>query len=210
MLEFYGATLVETPPDLGTKASFLQAERMADRHPEYCWMNQYGNPANPLAHYRTTGPELLQALPHIDAFVAGLGSGGTLMGTGWRLRESLPDVELVAVEPDPGMKVHGLRNLEADAFIPDILDLTVLDRRLMVSSSEAVQMVRDVGRRYALFLGMSAGAVLVGARRVVHKMREGVVVALLADAGWKYLSTGVWKSRIDEVDEVDRVLERSW
>jgi len=210
MLEFYGATLVETPPDLGTKGSFLQAERMADRDREYCWMNQYGNPANPLAHYQTTGPELLEALPQIDAFVAGLGSGGTLMGTGRRLRESLPEVKLVAVEPDPGMKVHGLRNLEEDAFIPDILDLTLLDRRLMVSSAEAFQIVRDVGRRYALFLGMSAGAVLVGARRVVQQMREGVVVALLADAGWKYLSTGVWKRRIDESDQVDRVLEHAW
>ena len=117
---------------------------MADRHPEYCWMNQYGNPANPLAHYETTGPELLDALPHIDAFVAGLGSGGTLMGTGRRLKETLTDVKLVAVEPDPGAKLHGLRNLEQDAFIPDILDLTLLDRRLMVSSSDAFAMVRDV------------------------------------------------------------------
>ncbi len=210
MLEFYGADLVETPPDLGTKGSFLEAERMADRHPEYCWMNQYGNPANPLAHYETTGPELLEALPHIDAFVAGLGSGGTLMGTGRRLKETLTDVKLVAVEPDPGAKVHGLRNLEQDAFIPDILDLALLDRRLMVSSSEAFEMVRDVGRRYALFVGMSAGAVLVGARRVAQSMPDGVVVALLADAGWKYLSTGVWKSRIESQDYVDRVLEHAW
>jgi [CysO sulfur-carrier protein]-thiocarboxylate-dependent cysteine synthase len=154
---------------------------------------QYGNEANPRAHYDGTGAEIARELPRVDAFVAGLGTGGTLMGTGRRLREAFPDVQIVAAEPLPGDPVMGLRSLE-DGYVPPILDVSRLDRKLLVSNSEAVAGVRALLDEEGLFAGVSAGAVVHVARKLAGELHEGVVVSILADAGWKYLSASFWDS----------------
>ena len=212
LLTFYRAEIVPSDGLLGTKGSIEVAAELAASSAQYCWMNQYANPANPRAHYETTGPEILAAVPYVDALVAGIGSGGTLMGTGRRLRERDPDVSIVGIEPFPGGKLMGLRNVVDDAFIPDVLDLDMLDRRLVVSGAAALATVRRQARESGLFLGMSAGAVLWGALRVARGMDDGTtVVAVLADAGWKYLSTGMWRREGDDLEvEVDDLLDITW
>jgi cysteine synthase B len=159
---------------------------------------QYANPANPRAHYEGTGAEIAEALDRVDVLVAGLGTGGTLMGTGARLRESFPDVVVAAAEPLPGDPVMGLRSLE-DGYVPPILDLSKLDRKLLVSNEEAVRAVRALLDREGIFGGVSAGAVVHVARRLADELEEGVVVCVLADAGWKYLSADFW--RADDVEQ---------
>jgi cysteine synthase B len=209
LLAFYGASLIETPGARGTKGSIERAGEIAATRPDLCWLNQYANPANPLAHYETTGPELIRQVGHIDVLVAGVGSGGTLMGTGRRLREAFGDVKVVGVEPHPGSKVAGLRNLEEDSFVPPILDLSKLDARLIVSSRDAFRMVHAASR-LGLFLGLSAGAVLHGAIRYARRLERGRVCAVLADNGWKYLSIGVCRAEEELGAAVDEVLEVSW
>jgi cysteine synthase B len=175
------------------------AQQIAARDDRYVMLFQYANEANPRAHYEGTGAEIVRDLPQVDALVAGLGTGGTLMGTARRLRESFPDVEIVAAEPLPGDPVMGLRSLE-DGYVPPILDVSQLDRKLLVSNAEAAAAARVLLEREGLFAGVSSGAVLHVARRIADELPEdGVVVAILADGGWKYLSAPFWSG--EEIDE---------
>ena len=152
---------------------------------------QYGNEANPRAHYEGTGAEIAEALDRVDVLVAGLGTGGTLMGTGERLRETFPDVVVAAAEPMPGDPVMGLRSLE-DGYTPPILDVSKLDRKVLVSNAESVAAVHALLDREGIFAGVSAGAVVHVARRLAEELDEGVVVCVLADGGWKYISAWFW------------------
>jgi cysteine synthase B len=201
LLELYGATIVESPPDEGSNGAVRLALRMAEQDARYYMPFQYANPANPRAHYEGTGAEIAGALDRVDVLVAGLGTGGTLMGTGARLRESFPDVVVAAAEPLPGDPVMGLRSLE-DGYVPPILDVTKIDRKLLVSNEESVRAVRGLLDREGIFGGVSAGAVVHVARRLAEELDEGVVVCVLADAGWKYLSADFWES-----DDVERAME---
>jgi [CysO sulfur-carrier protein]-thiocarboxylate-dependent cysteine synthase len=164
---------------------------------------QYANEANPRAHYEGTGAELAAALDRIDVVVAGLGTGGTLMGVGERLRESFPEVVVAAAEPLPGDPVLGLRSLD-EGYVPPILDVSKLDRKVLVSNEESIHEVRRLLDEEGLFAGVSSGAVGHVARRLAGELDEGVVVAILADGGWKYLSAGFW-----DADDVERSMERT-
>ena len=201
LLELYGATIVESPPDEGSNGAVRLALELAERDPSVFMPFQYGNEANPRAHYEGTGTEIAEALDRVDVLVAGLGTGGTLMGTGARLRESFPDVVVAAAEPLPGDPVMGLRSLE-DGYVPPILDVTKIDRKLLVSNEESVRAVRALLAREGIFGGVSAGAVVHVARRLADELDEGVVVCVLADGGWKYLSAEFWES-----DDVERAME---
>jgi cysteine synthase B len=199
LLELYGAQIVESPGELGSNGAVQLAQEIAAGNPRYTMLFQYANEANPRAHFEGTGAEIVRDLPHVDALVAGLGTGGTLMGTGARLREAFPDVQVVAAEPLPGDPVMGLRSLE-DGYVPPILDVSKLDRKLLVSNAEAAAAVRALLEREGLFAGVSAGAVVHVARRVAEELPEGaVVVCVLADGGWKYLSAPFWRGV--EIDE---------
>ncbi|HEY8407259.1 MAG TPA: cysteine synthase family protein [Gaiellaceae bacterium] len=201
LLELYGATIVESPPEEGSNGAVRLALELAEKDARYYMPFQYANPANPRAHYKGTGTEIAEALDRVDVLVAGLGTGGTLMGTGARLRESFPDVVVAAAEPLPGDPVMGLRSLE-DGYVPPILDVTKIDRKLLVSNEESVRAVRALLAREGIFGGVSAGAVVHVARRLADELDEGVVVCVLADGGWKYLSAEFWES-----DDVERAME---
>jgi [CysO sulfur-carrier protein]-thiocarboxylate-dependent cysteine synthase len=201
LLRLYGAEIIESPGAEGSNGSVRLAQELAAKEPRYFMPFQYGNPANPRAHYEGTGAEIAEMLDRVDVLVAGLGTGGTLMGAGERLRESFPDVVVAAAEPLPGDAVMGLRSLE-DGYVPPILDISKLDRKLLVSNAEAVAGVRALLDQAGVFAGVSAGAVIHVARRLAGKLDEGVVVAILADAGWKYLSASFW-----EADDVEREME---
>jgi [CysO sulfur-carrier protein]-thiocarboxylate-dependent cysteine synthase len=192
MLELYGAKVVFSPGSEGSNGAVRHALRLAESHPRYFMLNQYANEANPRAHYEGTGAEIAEQLPRVDAFVAGLGTGGTLMGAGERLRESFPDVLVAAAEPVQGDLVYGLRSL-ADGYVPPILDVSRLDRKILVSNDESLTGLRALLDREGIFAGVSSGAVVHVARRIATELDEdAVVVAVLADAGWKYLSADFW------------------
>ena len=192
MLELYGAKVVFSPGSEGSNGAVRHALRLAESDSGYFMLNQYANEANPRAHYEGTGAEIAEALPRVDAFVAGLGTGGTLMGAGERLRESFPDVLVAAAEPFQGDLVYGLRSL-ADGYVPPILDVSRLDRKILVSNDESVAGLRALLDREGIFAGVSSGAVVHVARRIASDLDEdAVVVAVLADAGWKYLSADFW------------------
>ena len=152
---------------------------------------QYGNPGNPDAHYETTGPEIIEALPDVNMFVAGLGTGGTLMGVARRLKEHNPDTKIVAVAPEPDDFISGLRSLE-EGFIPPILDINVLNTRMLVNSFDAFATAKRLLAEEGIFAGVSSGSVVYGAMRQAERMDKGDIVCLLADGGWKYLSTALW------------------
>ena len=192
LLRLYGAEIVESPAAEGSNGAVRVALELAEREPRYYMPFQYGNEANPRAHYEGTGAEIAEALDRVDVLVAGLGTGGTLMGTGERLRESFPDVVVAAAEPLPGDPVMGLRSLE-DGYVPPILDVSKLDRKLLVSNAESVAGLRALLDREGIFAGVSAGAVVHVARRLAEEADHGaVIVCILADAGWKYLSADFW------------------
>jgi cysteine synthase len=194
LLRLYGAAIVESPGSEGSNGAVRLAQEIAAKEPRFFMPFQYGNPANPQAHYDGTGAEIAEALDRVDVLVAGLGTGGTLMGAGERLRESFPDVVVAAAEPLPGDPVMGLRSLE-DGYVPPILDVSRLDRKLLVSNSEALAGVRALLDQEGVFAGVSAGAVVHVALKLADELDEGVVVAILADAGWKYLSASFWDAR---------------
>ena len=198
LLRLYGATIVESPGEQGSNGAVRVALELAEREPHYFMPFQYANEANPRAHYEGTGAEIAEALERVDVVVAGLGTGGTLMGAGARLRESFPDVVVAAAEPLPGDPVMGLRSLE-DGYVPPILDVTKLDRKLLVSNEDAVGGVHALLQSEGIFAGVSSGAVLHIARRLASELETGVVVCILADGGWKYLSAGFWQG--EEIDE---------
>jgi [CysO sulfur-carrier protein]-thiocarboxylate-dependent cysteine synthase len=203
LLRLYGATIVDSPGSEGSNGAVRLALEIAERDPKYYMPFQYANDANPRAHYEGTGAEIADALDRVDVLVAGLGTGGTLMGTGARLRESFPDVVVAAAEPLPGDPVMGLRSLE-DGYVPPILDISKLDRKVLVSNEESVAGVRALLEREGIFAGVSAGAVVHVARKLADELDEGVVVAVLADGGWKYLSAPFW-----DADDVEESMERS-
>jgi cysteine synthase B len=198
LLRLYGARIVESPGDEGSNGAVRLALELAEREPRYFMPFQYANEANPRAHYEGTGAEIVEALDRVDVLVAGLGTGGTLMGAGRRLRESFPDIVVAAAEPLPGDPVMGLRSLD-DGYVPPILDVAKLDRKLLVANDEAVAGVNALLEREGIFAGVSSGAVLHVARRLAGELDEGVVVCVLADGGWKYLSAGFWQG--EEIDE---------
>ncbi|MBI2887443.1 MAG: cysteine synthase family protein [Chloroflexi bacterium] len=202
LLEAHGAEVVEGPAGEGTRGAIGRARDIASG-PGYYLPDQFSNPANVLAHYLTTGAEILQDLPQVDVFVAGVGTGGTITGVGRRLREHNPRVKLVAVEPHLGNQLQGLKSLQ-DGFIPPILDLAQLDGKILVYAREAFFWTRELARRQALFGGLSSGAVLYGALKWAERMEQGNMVLLFADGGWKYLSTGLWRSpQMDERQGLD-------
>jgi cysteine synthase B len=198
LLRLYGATIVESPGEQGSNGAVRLALELAEREPRYFMPFQYANEANTRAHYEGTGAEIAERLDRVDVLVAGLGTGGTLMGAGARLRESFPDVVVAAAEPLPGDPIMGLRSLE-DGYVPPILDVARLDRKLLVSNEDAVSGVRALLEREGIFAGVSSGAVLHVARRLAEGLDEGTVVSVLADGGWKYLSADFWEGGgIDE------------
>jgi cysteine synthase B len=203
LLRLYGATIVDSPPAEGSNGAVRLALELAEREPRYFMPFQYANEANPRAHYEGTGTEIVLALDRVDVLVAGLGTGGTLMGTGARLRESFPDVVVAAAEPLPGDPVMGLRSLD-DGYVPPILDITKLDRKVLVSNEESVRAVHALLREEGIFAGVSSGAVVHVARKLAAELDEGVIVCVLADAGWKYLSADFW-----EADDVEASMERT-
>jgi cysteine synthase B len=194
LLRIYGAKIVDSPAEEGSNGAVRLALELAERDPRLFMPFQYANEANPRAHYEGTGAEIAEALDRVDVFVAGLGTGGTLMGTGERLRETFPDVVVAAAEPLPGDPVMGLRSLE-DGYVPPILDVSKLDRKLLVSNEESLQGVRALVEQEAIFAGVSSGAVVHVARKLAAELDEGAVVCVLADGGWKYLSADFWDAR---------------
>jgi len=205
LLEMYGAEIVTTPADKGTNGAIEVARRMA-ADPKYFMPFQYGNEANPRAHYLGTGTEIVRDLPEVTHFVAGLGTGGTLTGAGRRLKEHNPAVKVIAAEPELGELVYGLRSLD-DGFVPPILDESVLDGKFLVSSSDALRATRELTEKEGIFAGISSGAVIHVARRVAAKLERGDVVCLLADGGWKYISTKAWAPDIEVAEkEVEETL----
>jgi cysteine synthase len=198
LLKLYGAEIVDSPGDEGSNGAVRLALDMAQSDPRWFMPFQYGNEANPRAHYEGTGAEIAEALNRVDVLVAGLGTGGTLMGTGARLRESFPDLVVAAAEPLPGDPVMGLRSLE-DGYVPPILDVSKLDRKVLVSNGESVAALRALLDREGILAGVSGGAVVHVARRLAAELDEGVVVAVLADGGWKYLSADFWTA--DDVEQ---------
>ncbi len=191
LLRIYGAEIIDSPAAEGSNGSVRLALELAERDPKLFMPFQYANEANPRAHYEGTGSEIAEALDRVDVLVAGLGTGGTLMGAGERVRESFPDVVVAAAEPLPGDPVMGLRSLD-DGYVPPILDVGKLDRKLLVSNAESVAGLRALVDREGIFAGVSSGAVVHVARRLAEELDEGVVVCILADGGWKYLSADFW------------------
>jgi cysteine synthase B len=203
LLLLHGADIVFSPGAEGSNGAIRLAQRLAAEDPELYMPFQYGNPANPGSHERTTGPEILAALPRVDAFVAGLGTGGTLTGVGRALKAARPATRVIAAEPMPGELVSGLRSLD-EGFVPPVLDESVLDDRYLVTNREAVEHVRRLASEEGLFMGLSSGAAVAIALRVAADMHRGTVVVLLADGGWKYLSAGLWDRDLDALtDEME-------
>jgi len=200
LLRAFGAEVVYSDGAKGTNGAIVVAQEMAARDPTYFMPNQYGNRANPRAHYETTGPEILRDLPDIDVFVAGLGTGGTLTGVGRYLKEHKPGVKVVACVPRPGDLVQGLRSLE-EGFIPDVFDESVLDGKVLVDSESASAGARELTEKEGIFAGISSGAVLRAAQEVARGLESGNVLLLLADGGWKYLSTSLWTKEHQELGE---------
>ncbi|MBI2862437.1 MAG: cysteine synthase [Chloroflexi bacterium] len=190
LLTLYGAEIISSDGRKGSNGAIELAMELA-RDRRYYMPFQYGNQANPQAHYETTGVEILEDLPDVDVFVAGLGTGGTLMGVARRLKEHNANIQVIAAEPLPGEQVQGLRSLE-EGFIPPILDPRMLDRRILVSTRDAVKALRELTNREGIFAGVSSGAIVHCAIRVAQQLPKGNIVALLPDGGWKYLSAGLW------------------
>lgn len=204
LLKMYGAEIVYSPGNLGSNGAVAMAEEMAASDANYYMPYQYGNPANPNAHYNGTALEILDELDgQVDAFVAGLGTGGTLMGHARRFKEELGDrVTIVAAEPMQGEPVQGLRSLD-DGYIPPIIDLSLLDRKIFVTNRDAVVWTRKLLDEESIFAGVSSGAIARIAVRIASEMDEGNVVFIVCDDGWKYLSSGVYTLPVDEVANLD-------
>ena len=200
LLEVYGAEIIPSPGAEGSNGAVRRAQEIAAEHPDWVFLYQYGNEANPRAHYRTTGPEIWADVPDVTHFVAGLGTSGTLLGVGTYLKEQNPDVKIFAVEPPAGETVEGLRNLD-DGYIPPVFDkwggFDLLDGKSIVRPRESLEYTRKMAE-VGIFSGISAGAALAGACKVANRINEGVIVYIVCDSGWKYLSTGAWTLDLDE------------
>jgi cysteine synthase B len=201
LLEIFGAEITLSPGEEGSNGAIRMTEKIhADEPDRYTFLFQYGNPANPLAHYENTGPEIWRDCPEVDVFCAGLGTSGTLMGVGKFLKEQNPAVKVIAVEPPAGELVQGLRNLD-DGFVPPIFDPSILDRKLIVRPKDSIEWTRRLLEDCGVFAGISSGAAIAGAVKAAQQLERGTVVTLLPDGGWKYLSSGAWTDPIDEVVE---------
>jgi cysteine synthase B len=199
LLTLYGAEIVETDGEFGSNGAVEVARRLSAEHGIYMPF-QYGNPANPRAHYEGTAEEIVRDCPELDVFVAGLGTGGTLMGSAQRLKEHRPDISIVGCEPLQGDPVSGLRSLE-DGFVPPILDVSRLDRKLLVSNRDALVMTRRLASEEGIFAGLSSGAVIHVCARLASRMTRGTIVGIVCDGGWKYLSAGIWTESVDKVED---------
>jgi cysteine synthase len=200
-LEVWGAEIIFTPGGEGSNGAVRRAQELADEHPEWAFLYQYANEANPRAHYEGTGPEIWADVPELTHFVAGLGTTGTLMGVGRFLKEQNPAIKVVAIEPPLGERVEGLRNLD-EGYIPPLYEkwggADLLDRKRIVRPRESILWTRRLGEQ-GIFSGISGGAAVAGAAKVASEIDTGTIVVILADAGWKYLSTGAWTGDLDEV-----------
>jgi [CysO sulfur-carrier protein]-thiocarboxylate-dependent cysteine synthase len=203
LLEMYGATIIYSPAAGGSNEAVRVAKRLSAENPDWVMLYQYGNEANARAHYETTGPELLADLPEITHFVAGLGTTGTLMGTGRFLREHVPDIKIVAAEPRYGELVYGLRNVD-EGFVPELYDESVLTTRFSVSSADALAATRDLLNAEGIFAGISAGCALHAARALGVKAADAGqradIAMIVADGGWKYLSTGAYGGTLADAE----------
>src|SRR5436309_5622945 len=203
LLEMYGTEIVYSEGAKGSNGAVELALEMAEADASYYMPYQYGNQANPMAHYNGTAPEILEELDEVAAFVAGLGTGGTLMGVGRRLKEELGDgVRIVAAEPMQGEPVQGLRSLD-DGFIPPIIDLSLLDRQIFVTNHDAIVWTRKLLDEESVFAGVSSGAIARVAVRIATEVDEGNVVFIVCDDGWKYLSSGIYTRPVEEIENLD-------
>ncbi|RKS72762.1 cysteine synthase B [Motilibacter peucedani] len=204
LLRMWGAEILHSPAAGGSNEAVRVAKSLAAEHPDWVMLYQYGNPANAQSHYDTTGPELLEDLPTITHFVAGLGTTGTLMGVGRFLREKVPGVEIVAAEPRYGELVYGLRNLD-EGFVPELYDASILTTRFSVGPRDALKRTRELLTQEGIFAGISTGAIVHAAlgiaRRCVKEGREADIALIVCDGGWKYLSTGAYEGDLDEAEE---------
>jgi len=200
LIEFYGAEIEFSEAGKGTNGAIKLATEIAAKNKHYYMPFQFGNEANPLAHYETTGSEILQDLPNVDVFIAGLGTGGTLMGTGRRLKEHNSQTKLIAVMPFVGDEVRGLRSLE-EGFVPPIVDLSLLDGKMLVRSTTSFLAAKELTKKEGIFAGISSGAVLYCAVRLAQRMEKGNIVVIFADSGWKYLSSGLWTKDFTEIED---------
>ena len=195
LLATYGVEIVWCDPLAGMKGAIDMAERLG-REEGYVNTSQFESKANLLAHYETTGPEIIQALPEVEVFIAGIGTGGTLMGVGEKLREYNPDVRIIGVEPKMGDQLQGLRSLQ-EGYIPPLLNMAMLDGRFLVDTQQAFGSARDLLESEGIFAGVSSGAVLHCAQRVAMRMDRGNIVVVFADGGWKYLTAGPWREEME-------------
>lgn len=204
LLEIFGAEIIASPGAEGSNGAVRRAQALAEQNPDWAFLYQYANEANPRVHYECTGPEIWKDLPDLTHFVAGLGTSGTLMGVGTFLKEQNEDIEVWAVEPPVGESVEGLRNVD-DGYVPPIFDAwagaDLLDRKIIIRPKESIAAVRRLVEKCGIFAGISGGAALAGAQKVAKQIDRGVIAIVIADAGWKYLSTGAWTDPIDEVVE---------
>ncbi|MBD30248.1 MAG: cysteine synthase B [Acidimicrobiaceae bacterium] len=210
LLEVWGAEIIPSPGELGSNGAVKLAQELAEQNPEWVFLYQYGNESNPQIHYETTGPEILADVPDITHFVAGLGTSGTLMGVGTFLREQKQNIQILAVEPPSGEAVQGLRSLD-DGFIPPVFEnwkgLEILNGKRIVRPQESLYYTRQLANECGIFSGISSGAALAGAIRVAEKVETGVVVFIVCDGGWKYLSTGAWSGDLDDVaDSIESII----
>ena len=197
LIAAYGAEIRLTDGEFGSNGAIEVAKKIVEEDPRYLMLYQYGNPANPGAHYETTGPEVVRDCPEITHFVAGLGTGGTLTGVGRYLREHHPQVQVIAAEPQQGDLVYGLRSMD-EGFVPPVFDAGVLHGRFKVSSRDSVNLTREVLDKEAIFCGISSGATVHVARRIAQRIDGGDIVCLFADGGWKYLSTEIWTKQLEQ------------
>ena len=204
MLEAFGAEIIDSPGSEGSNGAVKLARELAEQHPEWVFLYQYANPANPQAHFESTGPEILVDVPDITHFIAGLGTSGTLIGVGSFLKRMKPDVQIWAVEPPSGEMVDGLRNLD-DGYIPPIFTdnngFELLDRKKVIGPRESLEVTRRMVRECGVFAGISSGAIMAAAIKCAAEIDDGVIVTIVCDAGWKYLSTGAYSDDLDLVTE---------
>jgi cysteine synthase B len=203
MLQIMGADVILTAGEEGSNGAVRRAQELSAEHPEWCFIYQYGNDANPRAHYEGTGPEIWRDVPEITHFVAGLGTSGTLMGTGRFLKEQNPDIQIIAVEPPLGERVEGLRNMD-EGYIPPVFEnwhgFELLDRKRVVRPRESIEWTRRLVNECGIFAGISSGAALAGAAKVAESIESGTIVFIVCDGGWKYLSTGAYTADLDEAE----------
>ena len=200
MLELYGANIIFSDGSQGSNGAVKLAQELAQSDERYVMLYQYGNDANPRAHYEGTAPEIIRDLPDLDVFVAGLGTGGTITGNARRLKEYNPAIKIVAAEPLQGEGVQGLRSLE-DGFVPPVLDVSLIDAKILVTAVDAIRRTRQLKDQEGIFAGPSCGAALHAALRVADSLERGKDVVMLVDSGWKYLSEDLWTRDLDELEE---------